>query len=89
MLSRQRVKTITYVVELMSFVQDRIRRHGAAPDFPECLRREHFRSADLVQDLTLGRSPDFYGCAFPLWPLSLPHNPSITSAVVLIRPISS
>ena len=28
MLPRQRVKTVTHVVELLSFVQDRIRRHG-------------------------------------------------------------
>ena len=28
MLFRQRVKTVTHVVELLNFVQDRIRMHG-------------------------------------------------------------
>jgi hypothetical protein len=28
MLPRQRVKAVTHVVELLSFVQDRNRRHG-------------------------------------------------------------
>ena len=30
MCFRQRVKSVTYIVELLSFVQDRIRRHGYA-----------------------------------------------------------
>jgi hypothetical protein len=34
MLIRQRVKTVTHVMELLSFVQDRTWRHGA-PGFPE------------------------------------------------------
>jgi len=29
MLFRQRVKMVAHAVELLSFVQDRIRRHGA------------------------------------------------------------
>ena len=29
MLLRQRVKTVTHVVELLNFVQDRIRMHGS------------------------------------------------------------
>jgi hypothetical protein len=48
MLLCQRVKTVTDVVELLSFVQDRIRMHGYATFF-ESLRRENFRWADLVQ----------------------------------------
>jgi len=47
-LPRQRVKTVTHVVELPNFVQDRIRMHGVH-GFPENLRRENFRWADLVQ----------------------------------------
>jgi hypothetical protein len=46
-LPRQRVKTVTHVVELPNFVQDRIRMHGVH-GFPENLRRENFRWADLV-----------------------------------------
>ena len=30
MLPRQRVKTVTYVVELLNFAQNRIRMHGYA-----------------------------------------------------------
>jgi hypothetical protein len=48
MLLRQRIKTVTYVVELLNFVQDRTRMHGAR-GFPENLRRENFRWANLVQ----------------------------------------
>jgi hypothetical protein len=48
MLPRQRVKTVTHVVELPNFVQDRIRMHGVH-GFPESLRRKNFRWADLVQ----------------------------------------
>src|ERR1035437_1783391 len=36
MLFRQRVKTVTHVVELLNFVQDRIRIHGVH-GFPESL----------------------------------------------------
>jgi len=46
---RQRVKTVTHVVELANFVQDRTRMHGVH-SFPESLRRENFRWADLVQE---------------------------------------
>ena len=49
MLFRQRVKTVTHVVELLNFVQDRTRMHGVRR-FPENLRGEHFRWADLVQE---------------------------------------
>jgi hypothetical protein len=48
MLFRQRVKTVTHVVELLNFVQDCTRMHGVRC-FPESLRRENFRWADLVQ----------------------------------------
>jgi hypothetical protein len=48
MLPRQRVKTVTHIVELLNFVQDRIRMHGVR-GFLESLRRENFRWADLVQ----------------------------------------
>jgi hypothetical protein len=47
-LVRQRVKTVTHVVELLNFVQNRTRMHGVR-GFPENLRRENFRWADLVQ----------------------------------------
>ena len=36
MLFRQRVKTVTHIVELLNFVQDRIRMHGVH-DFLESL----------------------------------------------------
>ena len=36
MLLRQQVKTVTHVVELPNFVQDRIRMHGVR-GFPESL----------------------------------------------------
>jgi hypothetical protein len=49
MLVRQRVETLTHVVELLSFMQDRTRRHRIR-GFPENLRSENFRRADLVQD---------------------------------------
>jgi hypothetical protein len=49
MLFRQRVKTVTHLVELLNFVQDRIRMHGVR-GFLENLRRENFRWADLVQE---------------------------------------
>ncbi len=39
MLFRQRVKTVTHVVELPNFVQDRIRMHGVH-GFLESLRAE-------------------------------------------------
>ena len=45
---RQRVKTVTHVIELLNFVQDRARMHGVRC-FPESLRRGNFRWADLVQ----------------------------------------
>jgi len=48
MLLRQRVKTGAHVIELLNFVQDRIRRHGVR-GFLESLRRDNFRWADLVQ----------------------------------------
>jgi hypothetical protein len=48
MLIRESVKTVTHVVELLNFVQDRIRMHEVHR-FPENLRREDFRWADLVQ----------------------------------------
>jgi hypothetical protein len=48
MLLRQRVRTVTHVVELLNFVQDRIRIHGSR-SFPQNLRRENVRWADLVQ----------------------------------------
>ena len=48
MLFRQRVKPVTHVVQLLSFVQDRTRMHGVR-SFLESLRRESFRWADLVQ----------------------------------------
>ena len=38
MLFRQRVKTVTHVVELLNFVQDRIRMHGVH-DFLESLNQ--------------------------------------------------
>jgi len=41
MLFRQRVKTVTYVIELLNFVQDRTRMHGNAAFLS--LRRENFR----------------------------------------------
>ena len=41
MLFRQRVQTITHVVELLNFAQNRSRRHGAR-SFPESLRKENF-----------------------------------------------
>ena len=40
MLLRQRVETVTNAVELLSFVQDRIRMHGVR-GFPENLKREN------------------------------------------------
>jgi hypothetical protein len=36
MFFRQQVKTVTHVVELLNFVQDRIRMHGVS-SFPESL----------------------------------------------------
>ena len=48
MLPRQGVKTVTHVVELPNFLQDRIRMH-CVHGFPKSLRRENFRWADLVQ----------------------------------------
>jgi hypothetical protein len=42
MLLRQIVKTVTYLVELLNFVQDRTRMHRVR-SFPENLRSEHFR----------------------------------------------
>jgi hypothetical protein len=48
MLLCQRVETVTHVVELLNFVQDRIRMHGV-PGFLESLRRGNFRWADLAQ----------------------------------------
>ena len=48
MLFRQRIKTVTHVIELLDFMQDRSRLHGVH-SFPESLRREEFRWADLVQ----------------------------------------
>ncbi len=50
MLPRQRVKTVTHAVELLNFMQDRIRMHGYAA-FLRTLTREHFMWTDLVQDL--------------------------------------
>jgi hypothetical protein len=44
MLLRQRVKTITHVVELLNFVQNRIRVHEIC-DFPETLREERTSDA--------------------------------------------
>ena len=49
MLFRQRVKTVTHAVELLNFVQDRIRMHRVH-GFPENLRKDSFRWADLVQE---------------------------------------
>jgi hypothetical protein len=49
MLFRQRAKTFTHAVELLNFVQDRIRMHRVH-GFPENLRRDSFRRADLVQE---------------------------------------
>jgi hypothetical protein len=44
------VKTVTHIVELLYFAQDRIRIHGVR-GFPENLRGEQrFRWADLVQE---------------------------------------
>ena len=37
MFLRQQVKTVTHIVELLNFVQDRIRIHGVR-GFPENLR---------------------------------------------------
>jgi hypothetical protein len=48
MLLCQQVKTVTHVVELLNFVQDRIRKAWGR-GFLESLRRENFRWADLVQ----------------------------------------
>jgi len=48
MLPCQRVKTVTHIVELLNFVQNRIRMH-AIRGFQESLRRGNFRWADLVQ----------------------------------------
>ena len=45
----QRVKTITHFVELLGFVQNRIRRHRT-PAFQRTELREDFRWADLVQE---------------------------------------
>jgi hypothetical protein len=49
MFVRQRVETLTHVMELMSFVQDRIRRHWIHKAFPKNLRREKFNQTGLVQ----------------------------------------
>jgi hypothetical protein len=48
MLFRQRVKTVTHVIELLNFVQDRTRMH-VVHGFLKSLRKENFRWADLVQ----------------------------------------
>ena len=48
MLFRQRVKTVTHVVELLNFAQDRIWMQWYTA-FSECLMRENFRWAALVQ----------------------------------------
>jgi hypothetical protein len=48
MFPRQQVKTVTHVVEVLSFAQDRIRRHEAH-GFLKSLRRGTFRWADLAQ----------------------------------------
>jgi hypothetical protein len=45
MLLCQRVKAVTHVIKLLSFVQDRIRRHGYTAFF-EKLTRESSRWAD-------------------------------------------
>ena len=49
MFVRQRVKTITHIVQLLSLVK---KSHPKASkiDFPENLRGEDFRRADLVQE---------------------------------------
>ena len=44
---REQVETITYAVQLLCFLQDRIQ--GMVHAFPESLRRENFRWADLAQ----------------------------------------
>ena len=49
MLLRQKVKTVTHIVELLNFVQDRTVMHGVR-GFPESVRRENFRWADLAQE---------------------------------------
>jgi hypothetical protein len=49
MLLRQRIKTVTHVVELLNFMQDS-QWDSWAHSFPESLRSEHFRWADLVQE---------------------------------------
>jgi hypothetical protein len=49
MLLRQYLKTGTYVLELVNFMQDRLKRH-AYTDFPlQCLRGENFRWTGLGQ----------------------------------------
>jgi hypothetical protein len=42
-------KTVTPILELLNFVQDRIRMHGGARLSSNASRRENFRWADLVQ----------------------------------------
>lgn len=44
---RQGVKTITHFIELLNFIQYRIRMNGVG--LPEDLKRRNFRWADLVQ----------------------------------------
>src|ERR1700730_7423421 len=51
MLSRQRVKAAAHAVELLRFVQNRVRMHWVS-GFPENLRRENFRG------LTKFREPE-------------------------------
>ena len=48
MIVREHVETIAYAVQMPCFLQDRIQGHGVRT-FPESLRRENFRWADLVQ----------------------------------------
>jgi hypothetical protein len=48
MLFRQRVKTVTHVAELLSFVQNRIRMHGYTA-FLRTLKKRQLQVVDLVQ----------------------------------------
>jgi hypothetical protein len=49
MLLRQRIKTVTHVVDLLNFMQAS-QWDSWAHSFPKGLRSEHFRWADLAQE---------------------------------------
>ena len=80
MLLRQRVKTITHVVELPNFVQDRIRMHGVH-GFLESLNSPWWNLPKVrgrrVRRLTLGKTgltalpcdmfTDLYAATATLW----------------------